>query len=101
MTRESTFPGQPSHISPSWPAAQLETPARKEQLVNSYQVRQLDSDGLVLSERQVDAHDCNSAIRQLQDVYLEAQRIEVYNEQGEKAGEIKADYWRQKRVHRR
>jgi hypothetical protein len=68
--------------------------------VNSYQVRQLAKDGKVLSEVQVEAHDYNAALRQLKEVFRESQRIEVYNEYGKKAGEMRVDYWR-RMVHSR
>lgn len=68
-----------------------------EHAVSSYTVRQLDSDGQVVSEKQVAAHSYSAALRELRDVVDEAQRIEVFNREGEKAGEIGVDYWRLKR----
>ena len=68
--------------------------------MSSYQIRQLDKDGHLVSERHVEAHDCTAAMRQLKEVSRDAQRIEIYNEQGERAGEISVGYWRRK-MHRR
>ncbi|MEX0819603.1 MAG: hypothetical protein WD070_08410 [Pirellulaceae bacterium] len=68
--------------------------------ITPYKVRQLDTEGQVLSEKQVTAPDSGTALRQLKDVFAETQRIEVYNDDGEKAGEMDGDYWRQ-RVRRR
>ena len=62
--------------------------------MNSYQLRQLDDDGQVISERRVEADDYSAALRQLKEVFGDAQRIQIYNEQDEKAGEISVDYWR-------
>ena len=62
----------------------------------AYTVRQIDTDGRILAEKQVEAHDYNVALRQIGNVIEGAKRIEVYNQQGEKAGQIHVDYWRKK-----
>ena len=71
-----------------------------EQPISPYKVRQLDDHGDVLSETQVAAHSCSAALQELNNVVDDAQRIEVYNEEGEKAGEVNVDYWRIKRRRR-
>jgi hypothetical protein len=68
--------------------------------MNSYKVRQIDAYGQVLSERHVEANSYDSVLRQLNDVAQETQQIEVNNQDGEVAGQINADFWRQ-RVRRR
>ena len=62
--------------------------------MNPYKVRQIDALGQVLSEKQVAAQTYNAALRQLDDVLDETQRIQVFNDVGEKAGEMNVDYWR-------
>lgn len=68
--------------------------------MNPYQVRQLDAHGEVLAEEQVLAQNYDGVLRQLRDVSDGAKRIEVFNREGEKAGEANVDFWRQK-VRRR
>jgi len=55
--------------------------------MNPYQVRQVDSEGDVLAETQVLAHNYDAVLRQLNEVPDATKRIEVYNHDGEKAGE--------------
>lgn len=62
-----------------------------------YSIRQLDSQGHVVSQREVEAPDYTAALRQLKDVCDDTQRIEVCNGAGDKAGEISVDYWLLKR----
>lgn len=64
--------------------------------MNPYQVRQLDDRGEVLSEKQVVAHNYDAVLRQLKEVPNETSRIEVYNQEGQRAGEANVDFWRQK-----
>ena len=61
-----------------------------------YQVRQLDTDGQVVSEEHVTADNYRAALRQLGEIVDGARRIEVYNDEGEKVGETSVDYWRLK-----
>jgi len=68
-----------------------------EQTPNPYSLRQLDEHGDVLSEKHVVAKSCSAAMRELKDVAVGADRIVVYNEEGNKAGEVNVDYWRLKR----
>ena len=69
----------------------------EEHAVKPYCIRQFDSQGQVVSEREVEAPDYTAALRQLTDVCDGARRIEVCNADGEKAGEMSVDYWRLKR----
>lgn len=64
--------------------------------MNPYQVRQVDVCGEILAEKQVLAHNYDAVLRHLKDVPGETKRIEVYNQDGEKAGEANVDFWRQK-----
>jgi hypothetical protein len=64
--------------------------------VYSYKVRQIDAHGQVLSERHVEASSYNAVLRQLDAVAQDTQHIEVYNQDGEVAGQVNADFWRQK-----
>lgn len=65
--------------------------------MNEFQVRQIDASGHVVSEKLVTAHDYGAVLRQLKEVDQEAERIEVYNDEGKKSGEVCAKYLRQKR----
>ena len=65
-----------------------------------YTVRQLDSDDRVLSEVKVEGTSYNAVLRDIRGLAEGTRRIEVFSSHGEKAGEIGADYWRQ-RVRRR
>ncbi len=69
---------------------------RPERYMNSYKVLQLDVDGRVLSETHVEGPSYNGVIRDLNAVVEGTQRIEVYNDEGEKAGTMGVDYWRRK-----
>lgn len=64
--------------------------------MNPYQIRQFDEQGEILAEQQVLAHNYDGALRQLKDVPDGASRIEVFNRDGESAGETNVDFWRQK-----
>ena len=64
--------------------------------MNEFQVRQIDANGHVVSEKLVTAHDYVAVLRQLREVNEEAERIEVYNDEGRKSGEVCVKYWRQK-----
>lgn len=64
--------------------------------MNPYRVRQLDEHGDVLAEKHVVAPNYDAVLRQLKDVPDNTSRIEVYNEEGERAGEANVDFWRQK-----
>ncbi len=68
-----------------------------EHTLSPYTVRQMTTEGQVVSERQVAAQSYSAALREMGKVSEEAQRIEVFNSEGEKAGEIGADHWRLKR----
>lgn len=61
-----------------------------------YQVCQFDESGDLICEEQVIARDYSAVLQQLHDVDNAAQRIEVINPEGESAGEVNVDYWRQK-----
>lgn len=69
---------------------------RQEKSVNKYQVRQLDINGQLLQEDQVEGSSYNAALRQLKKVVDGAWRLEVCDEQGNKAGGVTVEYWRQK-----
>ena len=69
---------------------------RPERYMNSYKVRQLDVDSRVLSETHVEGPSYNGVSRDLNAVVEGTQRIEVYNDEGEKAGTMGVDYWRRK-----
>ena len=78
-------------------AARFRPTAVPERTVNPYKLRQLDKQGDLLCENVVAADSCNAALRELKDVVDEAQRIVVFNDKGEKAGEINVDYWLRRR----
>ena len=61
-----------------------------------YSIREVDSIGQVLSDRQVTGQSCQGVLRDLKSVTQGTERIEVYNGEGEKAGAIGVDYWRQR-----
>ena len=65
-----------------------------------YSVREVDSFGQVLADRQITGENCQSVLRDLRSVTQGTERIEVYNAEGEKAGAIGVEYWRQ-RLRRR
>ncbi len=62
--------------------------------MNSYQLRQVNDNGLVLAEEHVVAESYRGALRHVTEVDADAQRIEVYNDHGQRAGEISVDYLR-------
>ena len=64
--------------------------------MDPYTVRQLDADGEVLSEKRVEAQNYDGVLRQLKKIAREVRRIEVYDQDGNRAGEINADFWRQR-----
>lgn len=74
--------------------------SKTENSVNPYKVRQLDAEGEVVSEKHVAAPTYDAVLRQLTSVAEKAERIEVYNEDGDRSGEVNVDYWRQ-RVQRK
>jgi hypothetical protein len=76
------------------------TKEKAENRVISYQVRQVNAHAEVLSQTQVLAPSYGAVLRKLADVSEQAHRIEVYDQDGERAGAITADYWRHW-VHRR
>ncbi|MCA9262864.1 MAG: hypothetical protein KDA60_03405 [Planctomycetales bacterium] len=59
----------------------------------TYTLRQLDSSGTLVDEKRVNAHSYHAALRQLKDAADGAEKIEVYNGENEKAGEISVEYW--------
>ena len=61
-----------------------------------YKVQQLDAKGNVLSEISVEATNYNSALRTLPSLAESCHRIVVFNSQGEKAGEVGAEFWQQR-----
>ncbi len=61
-----------------------------------YSIRQLDSVGQVLSDKQVTGQSYQEVLRNLKSVTSGTERIEVYNGEGEKAGAIGVDHWRQR-----
>ncbi len=61
-----------------------------------YSIRQLDSAGQVLSDRQVTGQSYQEVLRNLKSVTSGTEGIEVYNGEGEKAGAIGVDHWRQR-----
>lgn len=67
--------------------------------MNTYTVRQLDAVGKVVSEKQVEASGNDAALRQLKNVAEMAERIEVYDADNNRVGEIVVAYWR--RAYRR
>ena len=66
----------------------------------NYKVSQLDPEGNVLSEINVEATNYNSALRTLPSLAVGCHRIVVFNNEGEKAGEVGAAFWQQ-RVRRK
>ena len=64
--------------------------------VFAYSIREVDSVGRVLSDRQVTGESYQCVLRDLQSVATGTECIEVYNGEGEKAGAIGVDYWRQR-----
>lgn len=50
----------------------------------------------MLHEEQVEAANYNTALRQLKELFDGAWRLEVCDEEGNKAGGVVVDYWRQK-----
>ena len=61
-----------------------------------YSVRELDSAGKVISDKQVTGQSYQGVLRDLKSVSQGTSKIEVYNGEGEKAGAIGVDYWRQR-----
>ena len=68
--------------------------------MHSYKVAQVDAQGNLLSEVPVAAQNYNAALRELSDVVTGTHKIVVFNDEGDIAGEIGVDFWRQ-RVRRR
>ena len=66
----------------------------------NYTISQLDDDGNVLSEITVEATQCSSALRLLPGLATGCNRIVVMNSEGERAGEVGAEFWR-RRIRRR
>ena len=66
----------------------------EKDVMPQYNIRQLDVNGHVLSEIQVEAQDYSATLRQLKDVFECTRRIEVHNKAGDKVGETSVDYWR-------
>ena len=66
----------------------------------NYKVSQLDAEGNVLSEINVEATNYNSALRALTSLAVGCHKIVVVNSEGEKAGEVGAAFWQQ-RVRRK
>ena len=64
--------------------------------MSPYTVRQLDAQGDVVREAQVEASSTDEALRQLKDVVDTAQRIEVYDVNDERVRQIGVAYWCQK-----
>jgi hypothetical protein len=64
---------------------------------NPYTVKQIDEQGDVLSETRVVARSYSSALREMDRPVEGVDKIEVYNQGGEKAGEVNAEYWRSKK----
>ena len=67
--------------------------------MNPYKVCLLDVEGQVVAEQQVVAQNYVAVLRRVKHVAEDATRIEVYKHDGERAGEIGVDYWRQKVRH--
>jgi hypothetical protein len=59
-----------------------------------YMVRQVDEEGEVLSENEVMAPSYSAVLRQISETSSRVQRIEVYNQEGDRAGAVDVDYWR-------
>ena len=73
---------------------------KQESTVFEYSVHELDSGGQLLSDKQTTGNDYQAVLRGLKSIAQGTVRIEVYNADGEQAGAIGADYWRQ-RVRRK
>jgi hypothetical protein len=54
----------------------------------------LDSQGELLDESEVLAPSYRSALQQIKEASDNVKRIEVYNQNGERAGAVEAGYWR-------
>ena len=61
-----------------------------------YQVTQFDSHGNMLRQAPVQAASYHGALKELRDVEPGCQKIVVHSTDGEKAGEVGAEYWRQR-----
>lgn len=61
-----------------------------------YQVSQFDSHGNMLHQAPVQAASYSGALKELRDVEPRCQKIVVHGTDGEKAGEVGVDYWRQR-----
>jgi hypothetical protein len=65
-----------------------------------YTIRQIDKDGAVISEKQIEADSANTALRELRKASESMRRIEVYNGNQEQVRQIDGDYWRIKSPRR-
>lgn len=65
-----------------------------------YTVRQLDPEGAVISEKQVEADSASTALRELRQPSDEMHRIEVYDGNQERVRQIDGNYWRLKSPRR-
>ena len=61
-----------------------------------YTVRQLDQQGGVISEKHIEAPHTEAALRQLAGIADTTRRIEVYDADHKKVGEVLDDYWRRR-----
>ena len=58
-----------------------------------YLIREIDSFGQILSDRQVAGQSCQGVLRDLKSAAQGTELIEVYNSEGERAGAIGVNYW--------
>ena len=66
-----------------------------------YKVRQVDAEGDVISETEVVAASYSAVLREVSEASTTVQRIEVYDQNGERAGAVDVDYWRRMAPRRR
>lgn len=64
--------------------------------MNTYVVRQVDEQGDVISDQHVEAMDNDAALRQLRNINEFTERIDVYNSEELRVGQISGEYWRSK-----
>ena len=59
-----------------------------------YKVRQVDAEGDVISETEVLAASYSAVLREITEASASVQRIEVYDQKGDRVGAVDVDYWR-------
>lgn len=59
-----------------------------------YKVRQVGAEGDVISETEVLAASYSAVLREITEASASVQRIEVYDQKGDRVGAVDVDYWR-------